>query len=98
MAGKQPAVYIMASRERGTLYIGVTGWLKERVHEHREGLSDGFTKKYGVTHLAWFELHADFPSAIRRETQLKKWNRAWKLELIERTNPTWRDLWPDIVG
>jgi putative endonuclease len=97
MATKHPAVYIMASRERGTLYVGVTGWLRERIHEHREGLHDGFSKKYRIVLLAWFELHPDFPSAIRRETQLKKWNRAWKLELIESSNPSWRDLFPDIL-
>ena len=87
MASRQPAVYIMANRERGTLYVGVTGWLRERVHEHREGRCEGFTKNYGLCRLVWFELHADFPSAFRRETRLKKWNRAWKLELIETRNP-----------
>jgi len=97
MSRKQPAVYIMASGPRGTLYIGVTGWLKQRVHEHREGLVPGFTEKYGVGHLVWFEEHADFPSAIVREKQLKRWNRVWKLELIEKTNPTWRDLWLDLL-
>jgi putative endonuclease len=97
MPTKQPVVYIISNRERATLYVGVTGWLRERVHEHREKLHDGFTKKYGLNRLVWFELHADFPSAIRREKQLKKWNRAWKLELIETSNPTWRDLWPDIL-
>jgi putative endonuclease len=97
MPARQPAVYILSNHERGTLYIGVTGWLRVRVHEHREALHDGFTKKYGLNRLVWFELHADFPSAIRRETQLKKWNRVWKLELIERSNPTWRDLWTDIL-
>jgi putative endonuclease len=96
MSAKQPAVYIMASRERGTLYVGVTGWLKQRVHEHREGLVEGFTRKYGVKRLVWFELHADFPSAIAREKQLKKWNRAWKFKLIEGNNPVWRDLWESL--
>jgi putative endonuclease len=93
---KQPAVYMLASQERGTLYIGVTGWLKQRIHEHREGLVDGFTRRHGVKRLVWFEFHADFPSAIRREKQLKKWNRAWKLEIIEEANPGWRDLWDDL--
>ena len=97
MPSKQPAVYILASRERGTLYVGVTGWLKQRIHEHREGLVEGFTRKYGIKRLVWFELHADFPSAIQRETQLKKWKRAWKLELIEQGNPGWRDLWEDLL-
>jgi putative endonuclease len=96
MALKQPAVYIMASVERGTLYIGVTGNLKFRVWQHREGLGGAFTKRYGVKHLVWFEHHADFPSAIAREKQLKKWTRAWKLELIETANPSWRDLWENL--
>ena len=96
MTSKQPAVYIMASGERGTLYIGITGNLRLRVWEHRGGVTDGFTKRYGVTHLVWFEFHADFASAIAREKQLKKWNRAWKLELIENRNPQWRDLWQEL--
>lgn len=97
MSGKQPAVYILASHERGTLYVGVTGWLKQRIHEHREGLVEGFTRRYHVKHLVWFEFHADFPSAIQREKQLKKLHRAWKLELIEKDNPEWRDLWKSLI-
>ncbi|MGA0587271.1 GIY-YIG nuclease family protein [Dyella sp. KRB-257] len=97
MPSKQPAVYIMASGERGTLYIGVTGDLKRRAWEHREGVVEGFTHRYGIKHLVWFELNADFPAAIMREKQLKKWNRLWKLELIESVNPRWRDLWSDIL-
>ena len=97
MASKQPAVYIMASGERATLYIGVTGNLRLRTWEHREGLVEGFTKRYGVKHLVWFEFHSDFPSAIAREKQLKKWSRAWKLELIEGSNPQRRDLWGDLL-
>jgi putative endonuclease len=96
MTPKQPAVYIMASRERGTLYIGVTGNLRLRVWEHRDGVIDGFTKRYGAKRLVWFEFHPDFPSAIAREKQLKKWNRAWKLELIESGNSRWRDLWQEL--
>jgi Predicted endonuclease containing a URI domain len=96
MLSKQPAVYIVASGERATLYIGVTGNLKLRAWEHREGLVEGFTKRYGVKRLVWFEFWPDFPSAIEREKQLKKWNRVWKLELIETTNPEWRDLWEDL--
>lgn len=96
-ANKQPAVYIMASAERGTLYIGVTGHLKLRVWEHREGMVEGFTRRYHVKRLVWFEFHPDFPAAIAREKQLKKWNRAWKLELVETANPEWRDLWPDLL-
>lgn len=94
---RQPAVYIMTNRERGTLYVGITGWLKERVHAHREGFVDGFTKKYALRRLAWFELHADFPAAIERETRIKKWKRAWKFELIEKANPTWQVLWGDLL-
>ena len=96
MASKQPAVYIMASRERGTLYVGVTGNLKLRVWQHREGLGSSFAKRYGVKHLVWFEFHENFPAAIARETQLKRWNRSWKLELIETANPSWRDLWENL--
>ena len=96
MAFKQPAVHIMASHERGTLYVGVTGNLKFRVWQHRESLGRGFTKRYDVKHLVWFEHHTDFPSAITREKQLKKWTRAWKLQLIETANPTWRDLWENL--
>ncbi len=96
MTSKQPAVYIVASGERGTLYIGVTGNLRLRVWQHRDGVVDGFTKRYGVKQLVWFESHADFASAIAREKQLKKWNRAWKLELIENGNPQWRDLWQEL--
>ena len=98
MTSKQPAVYIMASGERGTLYIGVTGNLRLRVWEHRDGVvdGDGFTKRYCVKQLVWFEFHADSASAIAREKQLKKWNRAWKLELIEGGNSQWRDLWLEL--
>jgi putative endonuclease len=93
---KQPAVYILASAERGTLYVGVTGIPKLRVWEHREGLVAGFTKKYGIKRLVWYEWFPDFPSAIRCEKQIKKWNRAWKLELVEQENPSWQDLWDDV--
>jgi putative endonuclease len=94
---KQPAVYILASKRNGTLYIGVTGNLQQRVWEHRDDLVEGFTKKYGVHRLVYFELHDDMVSAISREKQLKKWNRAWKLELIERQNPEWKELWESII-
>ncbi|MGH8164808.1 MAG: GIY-YIG nuclease family protein [Rhodanobacteraceae bacterium] len=97
MTGKQPAVYILASGPRRTLYIGVTGNLKLRTWEHREGIVAGFTKRYGLKQLVWYEFHADFPSAIKRETQLKKWNRVWKLELIESSNQAWHDLWNDLL-
>jgi putative endonuclease len=95
---KQPAVYLMASRRNGTLYVGVTSNLVQRAWQHREGIVDGFTHRYGVRTLVWFELHASMQSAIAREKPLKKWRRAWKLDLIERRNPTWKSLWPEIAG
>jgi putative endonuclease len=95
---KQPAVYILASRRNGTLYTGVTSDLLRRIWEHRNDLVEGFTKRYGVHSLAYFELHDDMPEAICREKQIKKWNRAWKIKLIEKTNPLWRDLWPSLIG
>ena len=94
---KQPAVYILASKRNGTLYIGVTSDLQKRSWEHKNDLLEGFTKKYGVHRLVYFELHDTMVSAITREKQLKKWNRAWKLELIEQGNPDWKDLWQEIV-
>jgi len=93
----QPATYIMANRRNGTLYVGVTSNLIQRVWQHREGVADGFTSKYGVKLLVWFELHATMEQAIAREKALKKWNRAWKLELVETANPEWRDRWPEIT-
>ena len=95
---KQPCVYLLASRRNGTLYVGVTSNLVQRVWQHREGLAEGFTKRYGVKQLVWFELHDDMASAIRREKALKEWRRAWKIELIEKINPGWRDLYEEIVG
>jgi len=94
---KQPAVYILASKRNGTLYIGVTSDLQKRSWEHKNDLLDGFTKKYGVHQLVYYELHDNVVSAITREKQLKKWNRAWKLELIERGNPDWNDIWQEIA-
>ena len=95
---KQPAVYILASRTNGTLYTGVTSNLVRRVYEHRNNLADGFTKQYGVHRLVYYEFHADMEGAITREKQIKKWNRQWKINLIEQGNPEWRDLWADITG
>ncbi len=95
---RQPAVYILASRRNGTLYIGVTSDLVKRVWQHRNDVTDGFTKQYGVHTLVYYELHQSMVEAIRREKRMKKWNRAWKIELIERGNSEWRDLWPDING
>ncbi len=86
----------MASQRNGTLYVGVTGALRERVYQHREGLIDGFTKKYKVKTLVHFEFFESMPEAIAREKQLKKMLRKAKLVLIEQANPNWRDLWLDI--
>jgi|SRR3989339_456815 len=85
-------VYILANRRNGTLYLGVTNDLKRRVFEHRNHLIEGFTKKYNVANLVYFEETTDIRSALEREKQLKKWNRAWKIKLIEAANPQWRDL------
>ena len=94
---RQPAVYILGSSQNGTLYIGVTSDLAKRGWEHKNDVLEGFTKKYGVHRLVYHEAHVDMSSAITREKQLKKWNRAWKVELIEERNPEWKDLWDDIV-
>jgi putative endonuclease len=93
---KQPAVYILASQRNGTLYVGVTSGLCKRVWEHKNDLFEGFTKNYAVHSLVYYELYDNMESAITREKRLKKWNRAWKLELIERNNPEWKDLWETI--
>nr|WP_211369570.1 GIY-YIG nuclease family protein [Pseudoxanthomonas yeongjuensis] len=98
MLVKQPAVYMLATGKRGTLYIGVTSDLVARTWQHREHIVEGFTRRYNVTMLAWYELHGTMESAILREKQLKKWNREWKLRLVQEFNPEWRDLWDDIVG
>ena len=87
---KQPAVYLLASRYRGTLYVGVTSDLVQRIWQHRQG--------YGVHMLVWFEQHATMLDAIAREKRIKEWKRAWKLELIETNNPRWRDLYDDLLG
>ncbi len=89
---KQPAVYILASGPNGTLYIGVTSNLPGRIEAHRSGAVEGFAKKYEVKTLVYFELHEDMVNAIQREKKLKKWNRAWKIRLIEKMNPVWADL------
>jgi putative endonuclease len=93
MRERQFAVYILASQRNGTLYIGVTSNLSKRVWEHKEGFVDGFTREHAVNRLVWFELHHSAETAITREKQLKKWNRAWKIRLIEATNPYWNDLY-----
>jgi len=89
---KQPVVYILASEPYGTLYIGVTSNLSNRIEAHRNGSVEGFTKEYSVHTLVYFEVHADMYEAIQREKRLKKWNRAWKIRLIEEMNPEWKDL------
>jgi putative endonuclease len=94
---KQPAVYILASGYNGTLYIGVTSNLIQRIWQHKNDLVEGFTEKYGVHSLVYYELCEQMVAAIDREKQLKKWNRQWKIDLIEKTNPTWKDLWEELV-
>ncbi len=89
---KLPSVYILATSRNGTTYIGVTSDLLLRISQHRLGTFEGFTKKYGIKRLVWFEQHATMESAIQREKRLKKWERRWKLRLIEESNPDWRDL------
>lgn len=89
---RQPAVYILASRRNGTLYTGVTSNLPRRVWEHRNDLVEGFTRRYGVHMLVYYEWHDDMYAAIRREKQIKKWRRVWKIQLIESLNPDWKDL------
>ena len=91
--GKQYCVYILASKKNGTLYIGVTNNLLRRVYEHRNNSIDGFTRKYGVHRLVYYETTDDIESAITREKQLKKWKRDWKIEMIEKCNPEWDDLY-----
>ena len=90
-------VYIVASRRNGTLYIGMTDDLVKRIWQHRNGVVPGFTKKYQVKILVWYEVHETRESALTRERQMKRWNRAWKLQIIEQMNPSWRDLWDDIT-
>ncbi len=89
--------YIMASQRNGTIYLGATSDLPKRVHEHREGLIEGFTKKYGCKLLVWFEAYDDLQEARATELRMKNWNRQWKLKRIERMNPEWNDLWFEIV-
>ena len=89
-------IYILSCQTRGTLYIGVTSDLHKRIHEHRNGLVEGFTKKYGVHRLVYYEIAKDAGTAISREKQLKKWNRAWKFKLVEENNPEWADLYESL--
>ncbi|WP_420853649.1 GIY-YIG nuclease family protein [Sphingomonas beigongshangi] len=87
-----PCVYLVASRRHGTLYIGVTSNLIQRIHQHREDLIPGFTRRYGVKRLVWYEVHDTMEAAIAREKRLKEWRRAWKIDLIEAHNEHWDDL------
>ncbi len=91
-------VYILASQRNGTLYVGVTNDLVRRVGEHRDGLVEGFTRRYGVKMLVHYEVFGEIAVAIDREKRLKRWRRRWKLDLIEAHNPTWKDLWPGLNG
>ena len=95
---KDPCVYILASDPNGTLYIGVTSDLHGRMSEHAQGLFEGFTKKYGIRSLVYYEMHDSMLAAIAREKLLKKWKRAWKYRLIEQMNPQWRDLFDLATG
>jgi putative endonuclease len=98
MNEKQPTVYILASKRNGTLYVGVTSNLIKRIWEHRGDAVSGFGQRYAVHMLVYFEHHADMAGAILCEKQLKKWNRAWKLRLIESSNPQWFDLWNELIS
>ncbi len=93
----QSYVYILASQRNGTLYVGATSDLIKRVYEHKQNLIDGFTKKYSVHVLVYYEIHRAIEEAIAREKQIKKWNRQWKLRLIEEGNPEWKDLYDEII-
>jgi putative endonuclease len=95
---KQPAVYILATYRRGTLYIGVTSNLLQRTWQHKNDITDGFSKRYEVHRLVYFEIHSDMREAIQREKQIKAWKREWKFRLIKEQNPEWQDLWPSIIG
>jgi putative endonuclease len=90
-------VYIMASKKNGTLYIGMTNDLIRRVWQHKNNAHDGFTQKYGVHRLVWYEAHREVTEAIQREKQMKKWRRQWKINLIEQENPDWRDLYDELL-
>lgn len=94
---KRPCVYILAGGWHGTLYVGVTSDLIKRIWEHKNDVVAGFTKRYGVHNLVWFEQHATMETAIAREKAIKEWKRAWKIDLIEKDNPKWRDLYPELI-
>ncbi len=94
---RQPAVYILANKRNGTLYVGVTSDLIKRIWQHKNDVVKGFTERYSVHQLVWYELHETMESAIRKEKMLKNWKRVWKLKLIERSNPNWQDLYGTII-
>jgi putative endonuclease len=94
---KQPCVYLLASKRNGTLYTGVTSNLIKRAWEHKNNLVEGFTSKYSVHTLVWYELHDTMESAIQREKAIKNWKRAWKIKTIEEQNPRWEDLYQDLI-
>jgi len=94
---KLPCVYLLSSRRNGTLYVGVTSDLIKRIWEHKNHVAEGFTKKYGVDRLVWYEVHETMESAICREKSIKEWKRAWKLDLIEKTNSEWKDLYESLL-
>ncbi|MEA1959666.1 MAG: GIY-YIG nuclease family protein [Chloroflexota bacterium] len=94
---KRPAVYILASRKHGTLYVGVTSDLVKRIWEHKNNYVDSFTKRYGVHTLVWYEQHETMESAIAREKAIKEWKRDWKIKMIERSNPEWNDLYDGLL-
>ncbi|MCL4767086.1 MAG: GIY-YIG nuclease family protein [Hyphomicrobiaceae bacterium] len=95
---RRPAVYILSSRRNGTLYVGVTSDLVGRISLHKQNLFHGFSERYSVHHVVYYEFHETMVSAIRREKSVKRWRRDWKIELIEKTNPYWRDLYPELSG
>jgi putative endonuclease len=98
MREKSPAVYILASKRNGTLYVGVTSDFVDRVSLHKQHMIERFSKRYGVDRLVYIEFHADMARAIAREKQLKRWHRGWKIALIEKENPSWRDLYWEMSG
>ena len=94
---KQPCVYLLSSKRNGTLYVGVTSDLVKRIWQHKNNLVEGFTKRYAVHSLVWYEMCATMETAIARDKAIKEWKRAWKIRLIENFNPNWRDLYEDLI-
>lgn len=94
---RQPCVYMLTSKRNGTLYTGVTSNLLKRIWEHKNHVVEGFTKKYGISVLVWYEIHETMESAISKEKAIKNWKRAWKVKVIEENNPQWRDLYSDLL-